>query len=150
MTKTLIVAAAVVGLAVAPFALMSYFAYTNSKVDASSRVYVEQNIPRMLAKWSNDELLKRVAPQFRQTVVDRQLDMLFDQCSEVGSLRSYVGFTGEAHISVKSREGEIVTALYVTDAKFENGRARVTIRLVQNQGQWQIMAFNVTPSMSVK
>src|SRR5262249_58990148 len=39
--------------------LLGYSAYQGPGLDASSKAYVEENVPAILSSWSKDELLKR-------------------------------------------------------------------------------------------
>jgi hypothetical protein len=42
---------------------LGYAAYRGRDLDASSKAYVEENIPAIVSTWSKDELLKRMSPQ---------------------------------------------------------------------------------------
>ena len=39
--------------------------------------------------------------------------------------------------------GKVITAAYITSARFEKGPAQLTVRLIQNDGHWQILQFHV-------
>lgn len=125
-------------------ALAGYLSYIGPRLDASSKAYVDGQIPAIVSGWSGDELLKRAAPELRQVVTDKkQLDQLFANLSRLGKLKHYDGSKGEANITLTLRQGRVVTASYVASAKFENGPAQIAVRLIRHGSQWQLLYFNV-------
>ena len=50
--------------------LIGYAAYQGRGLDASSKTYVEANVPPIISTWSKDELLKRSSPQLLKAVND--------------------------------------------------------------------------------
>lgn len=124
-------------------ALLGYLAYMGSSLDASSKAYVDESVPSIVSTWSKEELLRRAAPQLRKIIVDEQLDQLFAKLSQLGKLERYEGSKGDSNISLTTQAGKLVTASYVANAKFEKGPGQITIRLIQIDGQWQILLFHV-------
>jgi hypothetical protein len=141
-------ALAFVGLVVVSF--FGYAAYVGSQLDASAKAYVDRNVPVILEKWSKDEFLQRASPQVRQALNDAQLDRMFAKMSQLGTLLSYQGARGEANMSVTSQNGKVVTASYVAPAVFEKGDAKVTVRLIQNDGNWQMTFIGVDSALFAK
>ena len=126
-------------------AAFGYAAYVGSGLDHSSKVYVDESIPAIVSDWSKEELLRRASPQLLQ-VMNRhpgQLDQVFSKFSRLGSLRRYGGCKGEANIVFNLNKGKTVTAGYSADATFEHGDAHIAVRLIQTDGQWRILLFNV-------
>jgi hypothetical protein len=58
-------------------------------------------------------------------------------------MRSFGDVKGDSNVSYTTQNGKMTTDSYVAAAKFENGEARITIRLIQISGQWQILLFHV-------
>jgi hypothetical protein len=124
-------------------ALIGYFVYVGSSLDASSKAFVDASVPSIVSTWSREELLTRAAPELLKVVNDEQLDLLFAKLSRLGRLQSYEGSRGDSHISFTTWAGRVVTASYVASATFDKGPAQVTIRLIEHDGRWQILHFQV-------
>jgi len=130
-----------------------YAAYQGRGLDASSKVYVEANVPPIISAWSKDELLKRSSPQLLKIINEKpeQLDQLFQKLSKLGAMQTFGDIKGDANISVTTQNGRVITASYMSAAKFENGEARIAIRLIQSpSGQWQFLLFNVNSPIFLK
>ncbi len=124
-------------------ALFGYVAYKGSTLDASSKAYVDESVRAIVSTWSKPELLKRASPQLRKVIQANQLDQLFGKLSQLGAFQNYEGSKGDANVSLTTQAGEVITATYVATARFEKGPAEVRIRLIQNDGHWQILNFFV-------
>lgn len=132
-------------LAVAGF--IGYAAYQGRGLDASSRAYVEANVPPIISTWSMDELLKRSSPQLQKIINENpeQLGQLFQKLSKLGALQSFGEIKGDSNVSYTTQDGKVTTAAYVGVAKFENGEGTIKVRLIRSpsSGQWQFLYFYV-------
>ncbi len=131
-------------LVVASF--FGYATYQGRGLDASSKAYVETNVPPIISTWSKDELLKRSSPQLIEIINENpeQLEQLFQKLAQLGALQTFGEVKGEATISITAQNGKVITASYMTTAKFENGEGQIAVRLIQSpSGQWQLLLFNV-------
>ncbi|HMA87634.1 MAG TPA: hypothetical protein VKP89_02695 [Burkholderiales bacterium] len=125
--------------------IVGYLFYVGPRLDASSKAYVDEQVPIIVSTWSKEELLKRASPELRRAITDeRQLDQLLARLSRLGKLKHYDGSKGEANISFLVRAGKVVTASYIAGATFENGSAQIAIRLIRHGDQWQLLYFNVS------
>lgn len=124
---------------------IGYAAYQGRGLDASSKAYVEANIPPIISSWSKDELLKRSSPQLLKILNENpgQLEQLFQKLSKLGAMQSFGEVKGDSNVSVTTQNGKVITASYLAKAKFQNGEAQIAIRLIQLSGQWQLLLFNV-------
>lgn len=124
---------------------VGYGMYQGRDLDASSKAYVEANVPVVLRTWSEDELLKRAAPQLLSVLQAQpeQLHQVFQKLSALGALRSFYDVKGEATMAYTLKNGLVVTAAYVAQAKFEHGDGQVTIRLIRLSGAWKLLMLNV-------
>ena len=122
-----------------------YAAYQGRGLDASSKAYVEANVPAIISTWSKNELLKRSSPQLLKIINEKPelLDQVFQKLSKLGVMRSFGDVKGEAAVSYSTQYGKVTMASYIGTAKFENGEGRITTRLIQSSGQWQFLLFNV-------
>ena len=132
-------------LVLAIVSFVGYAAYQGRGLDASSKAYVEANVPAVTATWSKEELLKRASPQLLKIIGEKpeQLDQLFRKLSQLGAMRSLTDLKGDSNVSYTTQNGKITTAQYVGHAQFEHGEGEITIRLIQLSGQWQFVLFHV-------
>jgi len=146
MKKVLSIAGAIfLVLIITLGAFFGYAAYQGRGLDASSKAYIEENVPPVLSTWSKEELLKRSSPQLLKIVEENpeRLDQLFQKLSKLGALKSFGEVKGDSQVFYNAGAGKTTTAAYTANARFEHGDARVSIRLMQNNGQWQFLLFNV-------
>lgn len=131
---------------------VTYIAYQGRALDASSKAYVEANVPPILSSWSKDELLRRASPQLVKVLGEKpgQADQIFRKLSKLGAMREFGGVKGESNRAYNPRDGAITTASYVATAKFENGNARIDVRLVRAANEWRVLAFNVNSPLFVQ
>src|SRR5476649_2090265 len=82
-------------------AFIGYAAYQGRGLDASSKAYVDENVPTIISTWSKQELLTRASPQLLKVVNEKpeQLDQLFRMFSKLGAMRSYDGSKGDSNVS---------------------------------------------------
>jgi hypothetical protein len=127
-------------------------AYQGNKLDKSSKAYVEANVRPILSTWSKDELVKRASPKLLEIINQHpdQLDLLFKKLSKLGSLQSLGEPKGESLIAFTNSSGKVITAAYTETAKFDNGNADINIRLIQVDGQWQLLLFNVNSPLMLQ
>lgn len=124
---------------------IGYATYQGRGLDASSKAYVEANVPPIISTWSKDELLKRSSPQLLKIIHEKpeQFDQLFQKLSKLGTMQSFSDIKGNSNVSYTTENGKVITASYIANAKFENGEGRISIRLIQLSGQWQLLLFNI-------
>jgi hypothetical protein len=119
--------------------------YQGNKLDKSSKAYVETNVRPVVSTWSKDELVKRASPKLLE-IINRdpgQVDLVLKKLSRLGSLQSLGEPKGESLVSYTTGEGKVITAAYTETAKFDNGDADIMVRLIQADGQWQFLLFNL-------
>jgi len=58
-------------------------------------------------------------------------------------MRSFDDVKGDSNVTYTPQDGKVTTTSYIASAKFENGEARITVRLIQLSGQWQLLLFFV-------
>lgn len=131
---------------------IGYAAYQGRDLDASSKAYLQANLSPILATWSEQEFLKRASPELRRIIDEKpeQLDLLFKKLSGLGALKRLGDLTGDSNVSYTTGSGKVVTAAYTGKAEFENGKARITVRLIQHAGQWQLLFFNVNSPLFLR
>jgi hypothetical protein len=133
-----------------------FFGYAASQgrgLDASSKAYVEENIPAIISTGSKDELLKRSSPQLLTIINEKpeQLDQLFQKLSTLGPMLSFGEVKGDSNVSYTTQNGKVTTAAYVATAKFKNGEGRISARLIQSPaGQWQLLLFHVDAPLFIQ
>lgn len=127
-------------------AFIGYAAYSGTRLDHSSKAFVDTSLPAIAAVWSPDELLRRASPELKQ-VADahpQQLRQLFKKFSALGRLEHYDGSKGESNMLYDATRGKRITAAYTANAVFEHPRAQFAVRLIRHAGQWQYLNFKVS------
>ena len=120
-----------------------YGAYRGSKLDASSKIFIEEHIPRILSTWSKDDLLKLSSPTLLEIINKdpHSLDLLFKKTAALGKLQQLYDIKGGSNFSFTTKHGAVTTARYTAKAKFDNGDATIDIQMIQSSGQWQLLGF---------
>jgi hypothetical protein len=124
---------------------VAYAAYQGKKLDATSKVYVEANVPVIVSTWSKQELLKRASPQMLKEIGDHpgQLEQVFHKLSALGAMQSFGHVQGESNVTYNFPNGKFTTASYVAKAVFVKGKADIKVRLILQAGQWKSLDFYV-------
>ena len=146
MKKVLSIAGSIsLVLVLALIGFIGYGIYEGRALDASSKEYVEANVPPIISTWSKDELLKRSSPQLSKALNrdPKILEQLFLKYSKLGILRSFDNVKGDTLIRYDAEEGKTITATYAANGRFQNGEADISIRLILLSGQWQFLAFSL-------
>lgn len=125
--------------------LVAYAAYNGSRLDKSSKDFVDRSVPIIAATWSPSELLRRASPELIQATNahPEQLQQLFDKLSQLGALKQYDGSKGDSNVYLDSRKGKNISAAYTAYATFDHGSAKFSVKLVQKDGLWQYVNFRV-------
>jgi hypothetical protein len=121
---------------------VSYVAFKGHQLDASSKAYVDTNATVLFTTWSKDELLKRSSIELRKNLND-QADLLFSKLKHLGTFQRYEGSVGQSYISLTFKSGRVITAEYAASASFQNGPAQMNLKLIRENGQWQICDFAI-------
>lgn len=138
------------GLIVVGGSLLAYFIYQGSKLDASSKAYVDENVPKIVSGWATQNLVDRASPELLRVVTPIEAAKLFQKLSILGSLRNYQGSRGQATFYYTSKDGKVISANYVAKADFVKGQAEINIKLIQHNGNWQILSFYVNSPLFLK
>ncbi|WP_156180878.1 hypothetical protein [Desulfovibrio sp. TomC] len=127
-----------------------YAAYNGSKLDASSKIYIEENIPTILSTWSKDTILKLASPQLIETIENNQtnIDLLLTKSATLGKFQKISDIKGDSNTSFTTQNGSVITSRYAVQAKFDNGEATITVTLIQLSGQWRLLGLFInSPSI---
>ncbi len=122
---------------------IGYAAYNGNKLDASSANYINENIPPIISSWNPQELIKRSSPELQKVATENQIDTLFAQASKLGAMKSFGKPKGDSNMSYTTQAGNQTTASYVIPVEFQHGKAEIKVKLIQHDGQWQILGFHV-------
>ena len=131
-------------------ALIGFAAYNGTKLDSSSKEYIEINLPSIIAPWNALELDKRASLHFKMAVSTEQIDKLFQKLSELGKNKFIGEPEGSSLMSYTTEAGKQITAKYVIPCSFENGEADIQILLIMEEDQWLISGFHVDSPIFLK
>lgn len=124
-------------------AMIGFAAYKGTKLDSSSKAYIETNLPHIISPWSALELDRRASPQFKMAVDKQTIEQLFRKLSELGKNNSIGTPEGSSFMSYTTEGGKQITAKYIVPCSFENGEAVIKISLIMQNEQWLILGFHV-------
>lgn len=125
------------------FGLVKFWRH-GSQLDAGSKAYVDEVVPKIVASWNSKDLTDRASPELLATASPERIEKVFRAFSDrLGHLRSYGGSRGQATVWVTPQTGKVSTASYVAEATFEKGKASVQVNLVAHDGTWKISGFYV-------
>lgn len=130
-----VVLIAVIGFAIA--------AYNGTKLDKSSKAYVDEAVPAIAASWNAEELIMRASPELLKVMSVDKLDTMFKLFAEkLGALKEYQGSEGDSLVNFSS-SGKVITANYIAKAAFEKADAQIRIGIVKHDEKWQLLEFRV-------
>ena len=113
-----------------------------SGLDKSSKQYIDKNLPPIMTSWSKEELMSRASPEFKKNIDNTDFDEFLGKLKQLGPYISYEGSTGHSNIDVDAR-GVVKTASYTATALFQYGKVEVKVKLIQENGDWQILGFHI-------
>ena len=117
-------------------------AYLGAGFDRTSKAYVDDAVPAIVAAWSSDELLRRVDPEYLHLFKKDAVDSLFQKFARLGAFERYAGSKGEASMNFDSGSFRI-TAKYECEVVFKNGHATVLMTLLRADGGWKVVGFHI-------
>jgi hypothetical protein len=96
-------------------------------LDASSRAYVEANVPPIISIWSNEELMKRSSPQLLKIINEKpeQLEQLFQKLSKLGVMQTFGDIKGDANTSVTTQNGKSLPPRILAPRNSRTGMRRL-------------------------
>jgi hypothetical protein len=132
-------------------AIAAAFVLRGNQLDASSKAFVDTNMPRFFSTFSKDELFKISTVLLRQNMSSDETDHLFSKLKQLGQFQKYEGSKGEANIVFNYKKGTVTTtADYLTSASFQNGPVQAEVKLIRNSGQWQINDLSIDSPIFLK
>ncbi len=114
-------------------------------LDKESKAYADNLIQVLGVNWDEAELEKRGSPEFFNAIAANPngLKTLFTACqNKLGKLTSYKGATGSSNVSIMNGH-RTVTAAYVATAMFEKGYAKIRLKLIKHDNQWQVSGIYI-------
>ncbi|MGH8445293.1 MAG: hypothetical protein ACREVL_08495 [Solimonas sp.] len=124
---------------------IGYAAWQGRQLDASSKAYVEANIPPIVATWSTERMSALASPQMLEAIQAnaQTLERMFHKLSGLGALKSFDDIKGESQTFLNAGQPKVVGATYTANAKFDHGEAKVSIRLIRLGGEWRLQMLNI-------
>jgi len=81
--------------------------------------------------------LEQASPELSAVAPPERIQPLFEAFSaRLGALKECVGSKGEATLHVSLKSWPVVTAEYGVPANFEKAPARISVRAIRRNGQW--------------
>ena len=127
-----------------------FFVFGDSKLVASGKKYVDENVPIILSTWSLEELTSRASDEMIELISADRLPQVLARISRIGELEKCSNFKHDAALSKKFALRDAVTLVYVAKANFENGPADIQIQLIQKDEKWKLYGLNVISPFHAK
>ena len=145
MKKTLMILGGIfAGLIVLGVIGFGVLAVKGTALDKESRAYIDEVTPIILANLNKETLFEYASDELKKAASEEEFDKMFDWFAKLGEFKEYKGSSGQANISVTTREGKQITGIYEAQAEFENGPATVKITTIKKGNNWQVMGFHIT------
>jgi hypothetical protein len=128
---------------------IAFFAVRGSGLDKESKAYADAAAQAVVTTWSEQALLDRASPEFKQAVAIDQLDRLFRWFSTLGAPQKIEPAEGHSLMSVHTGQGGQVTADYDVKATFAKGEANIHLALIKHGDNWQVLGFRVNSTALV-
>lgn len=144
MTKVLACVGAILSaLVVVGIVAAFYMAHVGQQLDADSKAYVDDVIPRIASNWSPEALIAESSPELMQSTSAAQTrELCAVLLQNLGTLKEYNGSQGES-LTEFSAHGKRVTAHYTVHASFEKRTAVLRVGLILKGDQWKLSELNV-------
>ncbi len=130
--------------------LITYLRIEGSRLDASSKAYVDTVVPNITRNWSSDILLSESSQTMRETVSNDELTAIFRQLSKLGPMVAYEGSEGEARVFTSPFMGRKITASYVATAEMAQGHVTIDVSLEREGNTWHVSGFFVHPRSKIE
>ena len=122
-----------------------------SKYQKESKIYVDTEVQKIVDDWNEEELLAQADEQFLSATPKKSIDELFLYFSKnLGSFIQYENSTLIDSRSYSGTTGNIIVAVYSSDARFERGTAQIITTVQNKNGKWTILGFRVNSQAFLK
>ncbi len=109
-----------------------------------AKAYVDEVLPGIVTSWDSKQLLWNSHPEFVKKTSAEQLDQLFFAFMKLGPLKKYDKSQGQVSVSKLTVDGQTnLFCDYVIQLDFENGPAKISVRVVKHGEKWSILSFLV-------
>lgn len=140
----------ILALVSAFFGYKFYTQHQADKYDAVAVPYIKTIIPEV-SKWNLESIKPLMAPEVLETIPDDKFSAVMAWFSKLGEFKSMaepefkkVYTEGETEI------GKQMIVIYDVDAKYTNGDALITLKLLDRGGSYELFHFNVSSSVLVE
>jgi len=112
-------------------------------LDKQAKIYVDKALPKIISQWDSSELTNHGHPDLMKSITFSQLEQQFFLFKKLGPLEEYQNSEGQIVLSKTSGGLKIISGDYVAKAKFENGSATISVRVINENKEWSIISFQV-------
>jgi hypothetical protein len=114
------------------------------KLDHEATAYIQDAVPKIVTKWSSQELVDRATPELLAAAKkDNALDRLFVMFQQLGSFKHLDTPQGVVTSTAFTGEGTATVGNYTAKAEFEKGPATIKIQLRRVDDKWLINGFRI-------
>ncbi len=119
-------------------ALVVWGLFALAPLNKEATAYADQAIPAIAANWDRNELLKRAAPELKQSLTPAGLDSVYSLFASFGPMVKYNGATCAVTGSLSTASGKVIVAKCVATAKCQNADVSFQLSLLRENNVWLI------------
>lgn len=127
-----------------------YNQYQSSEYDAIAGPYIREIIPE-ISKWDPAKTRALMAPEVSATIPEKNFVQAMDWFSRLGALQNMEDpkFV-QLHENVQTDTGNLTIVVYDINAKYENGDAVISLKLLDKGETLEIYRFDFSSAILVK
>lgn len=131
-------------------AAVAYMALRGPVLDASSKAFVDKNVPILVSDWSKQSFQKVASTEFQKAISMQPWDLYLNRAKRLGKFEQYEGSEGKAYTSLTFQRGLTILADYTATVSFQNGTAEISVELVRRRDHWELSRFDVNSPILAK
>jgi hypothetical protein len=129
---------------------LGYYQFTHkyakpvaNKLEESAVAYLDEVLPRIIAHWSKEELMKQASPRLLEHLkLQPKFFIELGKLNKLGKLRSYRGAEGYVRTIETINSGRTTLGYYKAFADYEKASVSLTVKLIWVDNSWRILVFN--------
>ncbi len=125
--------------------ILAVMPFVGPRLDAAARVYVEQSLPTVIARWNVNDLVSQASPELLDALPEAKRTALYNLCADrLGRLQTVRSVQGTSFVRFWTFPWSLtIGGQFVADVQFEKAAAHVTVRTIRRGGEWRYAFLGV-------
>jgi hypothetical protein len=126
-----------------------YDRYQPSDYDVLAVPYIKTIVPEF-SQWDSEKARALMVPEVSSTISEEKFSQIMTLFSRLGALQSMAEPKFEkVYTNQPTNFGSQIIIEYEVDAKYTNGDALISVKLLEREGSLQIYNFNISSELLV-